>query len=322
MKFLLLSSTLLVTAALPSLAQTASGGASAGAGVASPSAAASGGVSVNRAATVNSSGTAPNGVTVQGNGTRVVTPVNPNTGLFTPTPAASAAATTPNGSAAATTPNGSATATTPNGTAGATTQDGSTSATTQNPNNGFTAAAGATNNNIAATNFFQVGTNFAGLNGSNRAFASNTNANSAGQDRGMTTFDTTLIFHIRRTVFDANPQLSALNPLVNFMSQGGSVTVSGTVPTPEMQTTVVNNVRAVPGVVNVTSRLVIDPRAAEVFARAKQPKPQPLLAPTSDPALGDSRVYSGNSNRVNTGTSTSTGQGTVSNNVDTSISTP
>jgi len=295
MKLLILSSIAALTAlSLPTSAQTAASGGAGGTVSTSPS-----------SATVGTTTTTGNGAVIQqnGTGTRVINPVNPNPGQTVA----------------------------PNANNSASAQSSSS--------NAFLPANATTNNNFAASNSFQAGTNFAGLDASNGVGnASNqftaisnfmgTNAffgtNFSGQDKGMTVFDTTLIFRIRRVVFDSNPQLTALNQLVNFLSQGGSVTVSGVVPTPEMQQTVISNVTAVPGVVAVNSRLVIDPRAAGVFARAGQPQASPNLAPTSDPALGDSRLYQSGSNRFNvrTGTPSTALPGAVSNRVSNFISTP
>jgi hypothetical protein len=155
----------------------------------------------------------------------------------------------------------------------------------------------------------------------------------SSSDRGFTEFDQTLIQRIRRVVFDPNAQLSSAGNGVSMTSQNGAVTVNGVVATPADAQLIVNNVQTVPGVVNVANRLVIDPNAANIYARSRAQNAQArtatgqrFLAPTSDPGLGNA-VYSSNRNTAPSSTNIDTsvtgssfGTGTVSNTTTTSSS--
>ena len=192
-----------------------------------------------------------------------------------------------------------------------------TFATNQNQ---FASTNQAGTNQFASTNQFatnQIATTATNSTGNNQ-FAG-TNSSFASSDRGFTEFDQTLITHIRRVIFNPNAQLSISPAGVSFVSQGGVVTMNGVVASPSDVQILASQVQTVPGVVSVTSRLVIDPSVAARIAARNQQHNQSLLSPTSDPSLGDSRRFESPNNQstVSTGSSGTA----VSNQVPTSFTT-
>jgi hypothetical protein len=74
--------------------------------------------------------------------------------------------------------------------------------------------------------------------------------------------------------------------------------MNGVVASPSDVQALTSQIQTVPGVVSVSSRLVIDPRVAARIAARNQQHTQPLLSPTSDPSLGDSRRFESPNNQT------------------------
>ena len=94
----------------------------------------------------------------------------------------------------------------------------------------------------------------------------------ASQDQAPTPFDRGMVTLLRKRLQSQNTA-PATSANIQFISNGGDVTVVGSVPTAADKSRIVSIVQSSPGVVRVTDQITVAGPAVEVRAAGQPPAP-------------------------------------------------
>jgi len=135
----------------------------------------------------------------------------------------------------------------------------------------------------------------------NRVFATNGFATSNQttlrlQDQALTSQDQALLLQIRQAVLP-QVQIAGQSAPISFIIRNGLVRIVGYVASSEDKQRVLSLLENVPGIIHVYDALAVNTQLQTPTAANGGTNAQPLLAPTSDPSLGDSRIYSTGTNQ-------------------------